>query len=116
MRRIAIVLTRDDAILAMPPLPQWLQGARQIGASIGGMVLVPGSGGLFRMMATRANGLPAFALYRRDEADGGESRAVSLHLVEITDGRIASIVAFLDASLFEHFGLPALVASVRERD
>jgi RNA polymerase sigma-70 factor (ECF subfamily) len=91
----------------MPPLPQWLQGAHAIGASIGGMVLVPGSSGQFRVVPTQANGLPAFALYRRDDAAIGTYRPLSLHLVEIVDGRIASIIAFLDASLFEPFGLPA---------
>ncbi len=101
-----VSLLRDDATLAMPPLPQWLQGHRQIGAALEAMVLVPGAGGMFRLVPTRANGLPAFAAYRREEMSA-PYQALSLHVLEILDGRITSIVAFLDASLFAPFGLPA---------
>jgi RNA polymerase sigma-70 factor, ECF subfamily len=100
-----VSLLREDARLVMPPLPQWVQGAREIGTSLAAMVLVAGSGGAFRLVPTRANGLPAFATYRRDDASG-VYRALSIQVIEMSGDRIASIFAFLDASLFEPFGLP----------
>lgn len=101
-----VALLREDATLDMPPLPGWVHGAQAIGASLGSMVFTPGSSGAFRMVPTRANGLPAFAMYRRDETGGGYA-ASSIQLVRVVDGRIAAIVAFLDPSLFGPFGLPA---------
>lgn len=104
-----VSLLRDDAILAMPPLPQWVQGASAIRASIGGMVMVPESRGLFRLvpLSSRANGLPAFALYAREREADPVFRPKSIHLLEIVDGKIASLLAFLDVSLFPRLGLPA---------
>jgi RNA polymerase sigma-70 factor, ECF subfamily len=100
-----VALLRDDATLDMPPLPGWLRGPEAISASIGQMVFTPGSSGTLRMVPTRANGLPAFAMYRRDDA--GAYQASSIHLIRIEDGRIAAMVAFIDPSLFAPFGLPA---------
>jgi RNA polymerase sigma-70 factor (ECF subfamily) len=100
-----VALLRDDATLAMPPLPQWIQGAREIGASLAAMVLMPGSSGAYRLVPTRANGLPAFAAYSRDDVTA-EWQPLSIQAVEVRDGQIASIVAFLDTSLFAPFGLP----------
>ncbi len=101
-----VALLHDDATLAMPPLPEWLLGAQQIRASLAAMVLMPAMAGTFRMLPTRANGLPACALYHRSEP-AGPFLPYSLHLIEIVDGRIAAMVAFLDGSLFRHFSLPA---------
>jgi len=103
---LLVSLLRDDATLAMPPLPQWVRGAMEIGASLGGMVFTPGSSGAFRLVPTRANELPAFATYKRDE-NTGELQSLSIQLIETADEQIVSIVAFLDASLFAPFGLPS---------
>jgi RNA polymerase sigma-70 factor, ECF subfamily len=100
-----VSLLRDDATLAMPPLSQWLQGRQDIGASLAAMVFESGAVGLFRLVPTRANGLPAFAVYRRDGSDGNH-QALSIQVVEVVRGQIASIVAFLDPSLFGRFGFP----------
>jgi RNA polymerase sigma-70 factor (ECF subfamily) len=58
---------------------------------------------------TRANGLPALATYRRDDTSG-KHRATSIQIFEIAHGQIATITAFLDASLFSLFGLPEVLA------
>lgn len=86
--------------------------APRIALSVASLASPPGTGSVGPAPAgrnwergSRANGLPAFATYRRDEASG-EYRALSIQVIESVDGQIASIIAFLDASLFHAFGLP----------
>ena len=103
-----VALLLKDATLAMPPMPQWLSGAEAIGSSIQEMVFAPAGPGVFRLIQTEANGAPAFAAYQRDSSSG-EMRPMSIHVIEIADGRIASITAFLDGWLFEAFDLPTVL-------
>jgi RNA polymerase sigma-70 factor, ECF subfamily len=58
----------------------------------------------WRLTYTRANGAPAFAMYRR--ASDGTFRAHGMDVLSLADGRIARIVAFNDPSLIATFGLP----------
>jgi RNA polymerase sigma-70 factor (ECF subfamily) len=59
-----------------------------------------------RLVATWANGCPAFGQYRPDPAGGHLPWA--LQVIETSAGRIASITAFLDVGrIFPTFGLPA---------
>jgi len=106
-----VSLLHDDATLAMPPLPGWLHGARAIGASIAAMVFNGDAHGRYRLVKTSANGLPAYAAYAKDEA--GELRPAALHLLELRDGRIDAIIAFMNPALFVAFGLPATLAVER---
>jgi RNA polymerase sigma-70 factor, ECF subfamily len=100
---LLVNLLRTDAKLSMPPLPYWYQGADAIVASLAAMVLGPEARGLFRGVHTRANGMPAVAMYRRD---GERFIAFAIHVVRPEGDRIADIVAFLDPRCFEPFGLP----------
>ena len=68
------------------------------------MVLTPEARGAFRLVATTANGLPAFAAYRR--AESGTFEAFAIHVLAPSSDRIAEITAFLDPRLFPLFGLP----------
>lgn len=104
-----VALLHEDATLAMPPLAEWVAGAQAIGASIGSMVFGPGGEGAFRLVPTEANGQPAFAAYQRDPGSG-ELRAAAVHVLEMEDGHVMSICAFLDPSLFVKFGLPSVLA------
>ncbi len=101
-----VAILHEDATLAMPPIAEWLSGAANIGRSIAAMVFNPAGPGAFRLVATEANGLPAFAAYQR-APDGSGLTATALHLVEVQGGRITAIVAFLDPSLMGAFGLPS---------
>jgi RNA polymerase sigma-70 factor (ECF subfamily) len=91
-------LLHEDAISSMPPYLMWLSGPAEIarwmlgpGHECRGSTLVP----------TSANGLPAFGHYR----PGGVPW--SLHVLEISDGKIHAMNNFLDtAALFPLFGLP----------
>ncbi|HVZ75022.1 MAG TPA: RNA polymerase subunit sigma-70 [Polyangia bacterium] len=102
-----VALLHEDATLAMPPIPTWLRGAREIGASLLGMVLPPEARGRFRGTIIEANGAPAVAVYERArEANGTDGwRPASLHVVAIDDARITDVAAFLDPTLFALFGL-----------
>jgi RNA polymerase sigma-70 factor (ECF subfamily) len=57
-----------------------------------------------RMVATAANGQPAFGLYMRDL--DGVHRAFHLQVVALRGDRVAHVSAFFDVSLFDAFGLP----------
>jgi RNA polymerase sigma-70 factor, ECF subfamily len=94
---LLVSILHEEATLAMPPMAEWLQGARTIGASIAAMVFA--EGGRFEVVATEANGQPAFALYRDGKASG-------IHVLEIAGGRITAVTAFLNPALFAAFGLP----------
>jgi RNA polymerase sigma-70 factor (ECF subfamily) len=60
-----------------------------------------------RLIPTRANSSPAFGQYRAS-GPNGEHEPWALQVLEIVDGRITAINAFLDtAHLFPLFGLPA---------
>jgi len=101
-----VALLHEDATLAMPPIPVWLCGARALEQSMAAMVFASAVPGTFRIRATHANGEPALAIYRRDDATN-ELRPFALQLLGTRDDKIDSIVAFLDPSLFAFFGLPA---------
>jgi RNA polymerase sigma-70 factor (ECF subfamily) len=102
-----VSILHEDATLAMPPFPMWLHGPKDIGDSIGGMVLTPGAAGVFRLWALEANGASAFAAYKRSEAGGFD--AFALHVLSIDADRVSAVVAFLDARLFVKLGLPGRI-------
>ena len=96
-------LLHEDATQHMPPFEMWLRGASDIGA----WMLGPGAGCRgSRVMAVDANGSPAVAQWRPREGGGFEPWA--LHVLEVTDGRVAHISSFLnlDNELFRVLGLP----------
>jgi RNA polymerase sigma-70 factor (ECF subfamily) len=106
---LLVSLLKEDAKLAMPPLPEWIEGKEAIGASIAGMVLGPDARGSFRLVASEANGCIAFAAYQR-KSDGEPFSALALHVLELEGDHIASITAFLDPRLFGAFGLAATLS------
>jgi RNA polymerase sigma-70 factor (ECF subfamily) len=98
-------LLREDATWSMPPYELWLRGHEDIRA----WCLGPGIGCRGSILvATRANGSPAFGHYK-PSSDGGHE-AWALQVLEISDGRIAGISFFLDtARFFPLFDLPLRV-------
>jgi RNA polymerase sigma-70 factor (ECF subfamily) len=95
-------LLHEDASWSMPPYELWLQTHLDIRL----WCLGPGIGCRdSRLVATMANGSPAFGQYK--PAPGGGWEAWSLQVVEITGDRISGITFFLDtARFFPLFGLP----------
>jgi RNA polymerase sigma-70 factor (ECF subfamily) len=95
----------DDAIWEMPPFDGWYQGPEQIVTLT--RVHCPAEGpGDMRFLRTTANGQPAAALYMLNR-DTGKHEAFQLHVIDVKPGGVSHVVAFLDTSLFEKFGLPA---------
>lgn len=98
-------LLHEDATQTMPPFELWLSGRDEVVAWMVG----PGAGCEgSRLLATAANGMPAFGQYR-PAATGHEPWA--LQVLELRDGRITGLNAFLDtARFFPLFGLPSRLA------
>ena len=96
-------LLHEDATMSMPPLPLWLQGPDEIRAwHLGKGSECRGS----RLVPTVANGTPAFGQYR-PSGPGGRHEPWALQVIEIHDGKIVGLNAFLDTTtLFPMFGLP----------
>jgi RNA polymerase sigma-70 factor (ECF subfamily) len=96
-------LLTDDALLTMPPAPLEYQGPDAIG---GFLSTVPAAGQLarFRLVATRANGQPAFGCYLRDPHTP-IAHAYGLMVLSLRGDQVAGITGFADTSVFRPFGL-----------
>ncbi len=102
-----IALLSEDAILTMPPAPLVYQGRDAIGRFLS---TVPAAGRLdqFKLVATRANGQPAFGCYLRDPHTE-IAHAYGLMVLTLAGGRLTAITGFADTSVFRPFGLPRTV-------
>ena len=95
-------LMAEDVIQSMPPYDLWLVGHDELrtwylGTGIG----CRGS----RLVATTANGSPAYGQYKPDP-DGGFA-PWALQVLELRDDRVVHVNSFLDTPrLFPLFGLP----------
>jgi len=95
-------LLREDAVWNMPPYALWLQTHEDITTwCLGPGIGCQGS----KLVATMANGSPAFGQYKPSSNGGLEPW--SLQVLEVTGDRIAAVTFFLDtARFFPLFGLP----------
>jgi len=104
-----VALLKEDAILSMPPVPSWYRGREAIRAILLAVVFQSGVQNRWRLYPTRANGQPAFVVYRADESKSSY-RAFSVQVVTLDGSRlprqIAEVTAFLDPSLVTSFGYP----------
>ncbi len=96
-----VTLLREDATFSMPPHNLWIRGPEEVRRWLLGPGAECRDG---RLLATRANGCPAFASYRADPAGG--HFAWSLQVLELKDGRITAIHNYLNTELLPSFGLP----------
>jgi RNA polymerase sigma-70 factor (ECF subfamily) len=96
-----VALLTEDAWLTMPPVPLEYQG-RELAARF--FTLVFGSGRRFRLIATRANGQPAFGVYVRDRYTP-VLHANGLIVLTLAGDRVSMINRF-DTSVMPRFGLP----------
>jgi RNA polymerase sigma-70 factor (ECF subfamily) len=100
-----VALLTEDVSLTMPPLPFEYVGPE--GARLFLAAAVAYQGPRPRLIATRANGQPAFGLYIRDPR-AGIFHALGVLVITLAGGRIAAITRF-DNSVLRYFGLPRTV-------
>jgi RNA polymerase sigma-70 factor (ECF subfamily) len=98
-------LLQEDATWSMPPYELWLQTHDDIVKwCLGPGYACRGS----RLIATMANGSPAFGQYKPDPDGGLAPWSLQVLELEPDGGRIAGITFFLDTErFFPLFGLPA---------
>nr|WP_179519288.1 sigma-70 family RNA polymerase sigma factor [Nocardioides perillae] len=103
-------LLTADAVWEMPPFTGWYRGAENIARLID--TQCPGGAHDMPMVATWANGQPAFGLYMRGPE--GDFVPFQLQVLELDGDRVAHVGAFFGERLFATFGLPdRLPADVR---
>jgi RNA polymerase sigma-70 factor (ECF subfamily) len=95
-----VALLTDDASVTMPPLPWEYQGRATVG-----QFLEATCARQFRLVATRANGQPAFGCYLLDR-HAPIVHAHGLIVLTLEGDHIAAITRFLDNSVLPRFGLP----------
>jgi RNA polymerase sigma-70 factor (ECF subfamily) len=98
-----VALLREDAWFTMPPFPVWVQGRAAITILLQTHLFTPAR--QWRLLSTRANGSPAFGLYRR-EAGADDSQLFGLVVLGVEGTQIVSLVAFLEVSGLSFFALP----------
>jgi RNA polymerase sigma-70 factor (TIGR02960 family) len=98
-----VAMLTADAWLTMPPQPYEYEGP----AAIAGFLhdRQARRGAPLRLVATRANGQPAFGCYLPDP-QAAIARAYGLFVLTLHEDRISAITWFFDRGLFPHFGLP----------
>lgn len=96
-----VTMLKEDAIMTMPPYDFWLRGSKDIAHwFLNQGIACRGS----RLVATMANGQPAFASYKIHPAGGWAPWSVQV--LDVREGVIVGHHNFLDTSIYGLFGLP----------
>jgi RNA polymerase sigma-70 factor (TIGR02960 family) len=95
-----VALLTDDVFMAMPPMPFEYEGPDAVARF---SAAIFGAGRRFDLVATRANGQPAFGAYLRTPE--GVSHSTGLYVLTLSGDRICALTRF-DTSVLAHFGLP----------
>jgi RNA polymerase sigma-70 factor (ECF subfamily) len=101
-----VALLTDDAWVTMPPLPHAYQGQEAITSFLRGSA--ERRGAPLRLVATRANGQPAFGCYL-SVSDDEVARAYALFVLTLAGDQISAITWFADSRVFRQFGLPRML-------
>lgn len=99
-----VALLTDDAWLTSPPVPFGYRGSAAA-QFLSSRQFRDGTR-RFRLVATRANGQPAFGCYLSDPA-APVARAHSLLVLTLDGDLVSGITRFTDDSVLRQFGLPA---------
>ncbi|MFE3189908.1 sigma-70 family RNA polymerase sigma factor [Nocardia sp. NPDC059240] len=97
--QLVAVLT-EDARWEMPPIATWFEGRDTILAFLVQQMRTIGPA---ELVATSANGQPAFAVYARGR--DGARHPHALHVLTVTAAGVSRVVAFHGSALFPLFGL-----------
>jgi RNA polymerase sigma-70 factor (ECF subfamily) len=99
-----VALLTEDAWLSMPPEPSEYQGRPAIGAFLRGREerrTAP-----LRLVATRANGQPAFGAYLAASPTAPVAQAFSIFVLTLAGAQVSAITWFGGSASFARFGLP----------
>lgn len=94
-------LLTEDVRLTMPPHPFEYRGRTLAAQGLGQLFA---HGHRYQLMETRANGQPAFALYRKDP-HGGILHASGLLVITLAGSRVSAMTMFTPGVL-DRFGFP----------
>jgi RNA polymerase sigma-70 factor (TIGR02960 family) len=100
-----VALLTDDVFISMPPMSLEYVGPEKAAQFF---ALLFQTDRRYQLVATRANGQPAFAAYLH--VPHGPLAATGLFVIAVAGGRISAMTRF-DSTLFEWFGLPAIRSS-----
>jgi RNA polymerase sigma-70 factor (ECF subfamily) len=100
-----VALLTDDVFVSMPTMPFEYEGSDVVTRFCAALF---GAGRRFDLVATRANGQPAFGAYLR--GPGGISHGVGLYVLTLSGDRICAMTRF-DNSVLPSFGLPRSLPS-----
>ena len=103
-----VAVSTEDARWEMPPIATWFEGRDTVVAFLARMMRVIGPA---TVVATAANGQPAFAVYARGR--DGSLQPHAMHVLALTTAGVARVVAFHGAGLFPLFGLGSTDAADR---
>ncbi|TWE14625.1 sigma-70 family RNA polymerase sigma factor [Prauserella muralis] len=98
-----VSLFTEDVVWEMPPYAAWYAGTDTVAWHLAERC--PARPGGVLMLPVRANGQPAFAMYLRDP-ERGDYAAFTLQVLTIDGARISHVANFMDAAVFDLFGLP----------
>ncbi|MBM2811600.1 MAG: polymerase, sigma-24 subunit, subfamily [Chloroflexi bacterium] len=100
-----VALLKEDATLTMPPAASWYCGRAAIARFLDANPFSPQWRGLLKLVPTRGNRHPGFAVYHKGErADTFDP--FGMMLLRIDGDAICEIASFTDTRLFVPFGLP----------
>jgi RNA polymerase sigma-70 factor (ECF subfamily) len=101
-----VALLSDDVRFSMPPIPLEWRGRERAGQFMAAVWQGVGP----HLVATRANGQPAFGLYMRDPSTE-ILHAIGLLVLTLAGSRICAITRF-DTSVLQYFGLLRMMPAV----
>lgn len=101
-----VALLAEDVLLTMPPIPLEYQGRELVARFMAAFVFRGGNA--FRLIATRANGQPAFGMYLAEPGSAGTARANGVMVFTLSGDRISGMTRF-DTSALPLFGLPSVL-------
>ena len=102
-----VELLQEDAVITMPPWPQWYAGREAIGRFFS-WTFRPEGHAPFRLKRITANAQPAFAFY--GQWPDQEWRAHSIQVITLDGNTISAMTSFVSPELFPAFGLPPRLA------
>ena len=110
-----VALLRQDAVLSMPPFSSWYQGRDSVRGILSLHPFGWGKRAGWRLVPTRANGQPAFVLYRADHP-GEPCNAFGLMVLGAggTPAQVSSLTVFRKTALVTRFGFPLVQKFARE--